>query len=458
MQKFQEQALQGIYERLEAKQNENFKQLHSELTRQMSELVSKFMNPQGMPSQIVPNPNSKPESHQKQVLFKDLGPSKQNAHAINLRSGRSVGNSHTPLDGDTTGSSSEDELRNTSEESDSSDEEELPQHDNIRIPFPDALKPKRKLPKGNNPEVEEILKNVVIEIPLLKALEQIPTYAKFMKQKCTPKRRSRSPKKKNKVTVPTVHTVTTSVPNLHTKKPDPGAPIIACSIGGHYFTNVLLDDGASINLIPASLVEKFGLGPVKNTSMTLEFADKSFKQPKGVIENVIVNIGEQNYPVDFVVLDVESTGRMNETQVILGRPFHATAQIIKNYAEGIIECLIQGEKYIVWTEQQKKKREEKEEKEIKALEKYWNCHKVEISKVNRKPKPKAKQSTEKESGVSSLQKQNGLTTFGGSKSFYHPLALEKQHFDPLTFVKSHSSNSNSHSQFLHLDPHRAGIT
>ena len=63
----------------------------TEMLKQMSELMTKFINQQVIPSQTVPNPNNKTEPHHvngKQVMFKDPGPSRKNAQAIRLRSGK----------------------------------------------------------------------------------------------------------------------------------------------------------------------------------------------------------------------------------------------------------------------------------------------------------------------------------------------------------------------------------
>ena len=125
--------------------------------------------------------------------------------------------------------------------------------------------------------------------------------------------------------MPTVHTIAV-MPELPTKKTDPGASIISCLIAENTFRNVLLDDGASVNLLPASVVEKFSLGAVKLTPMTLEFADRSSTQPKGFLEDVIVTVQGHNFPVDFDVLDVKHSDKMPEISIILCRPFLATTE------------------------------------------------------------------------------------------------------------------------------------
>ena len=104
-----------------------------------------------------------------------------------------------------------------------------------------------------------------------------------------------------------------------------------------------------MNLLPASIVESSNLGEVKSTSMTLEFADRSFKHPRGVLEDVVVTIQGKKFPVYFFVLDVEYYGKITEIPIILGRPFLATAQALKDYENGTIMFRVNGEKIFVET-------------------------------------------------------------------------------------------------------------
>ncbi|RVW91399.1 Retrovirus-related Pol polyprotein from transposon 17.6 [Vitis vinifera] len=48
-----------------------------------------------------------------------------------------------------------------------------------------------------------------------------------------------------------------------------------------------------------------GLGELKSTTITLSLADHSIKVPRGVVEDVLVQVEKFYYPVDFVVLDIE---------------------------------------------------------------------------------------------------------------------------------------------------------
>ncbi|KAL6334439.1 hypothetical protein AAG906_015628 [Vitis piasezkii] len=87
------------------------------------------------------------------------------------------------------------------------------------------------------------------------------------------------------------------------KYKDPGCPTILVMIGGTCVEKALLDLGASVNLLPYSIYKQLGLGELKPTSMTLSLADRSVKIPRGMIEDVLVQVDKFYYLVDFVVLD-----------------------------------------------------------------------------------------------------------------------------------------------------------
>ncbi|RVW19767.1 Transposon Ty3-I Gag-Pol polyprotein [Vitis vinifera] len=91
------------------------------------------------------------------------------------------------------------------------------------------------------------------------------------------------------------------------KYKDPGCPTISVNIGGTHVEKALLDLGASVNLLPYSVYKQLGLGGLKPTAITLSLADRSVKIPRGVIEDVLVQVNKFYYPVDFVVLDTDPT-------------------------------------------------------------------------------------------------------------------------------------------------------
>ena len=55
--------------------------------------------------------------------------------------------------------------------------------------------------------------------------------------------------------------------------------------------------------------------------MTLQMADRTMAQPEGVLEDVLIKVGNFIFPVDFVIMDMKE-----DTQVplLLGRPLLAT--------------------------------------------------------------------------------------------------------------------------------------
>ncbi|XP_073049542.1 uncharacterized protein [Primulina eburnea] len=165
----------------------------------------------------------------------------------------------------------------------------------------------------------EIFKKLHINIPFAEALAQIPSYAKFLKEILSNKRKL--------VEFETVKPLEECSAILQNKLPpklkDPGSFSIPCTIGTSNFSKALCDLCASINLMPYSCFEKLKIGEVKPTTISLQLADRSIKYLRGVVEDVLVKVDKFIFPVDFVVLDVEED---REIPLILGRPFLATGK------------------------------------------------------------------------------------------------------------------------------------
>nr|GEW45098.1 hypothetical protein [Tanacetum cinerariifolium] len=87
----------------------------------------------------------------------------------------------------------------------------------------------------------------------------------------------------------------------------------------------LADLGASINLMPLSILKKLGLPELISTRMTLELANRAIYTPAGIARDVFVQVGKFTFPVDFVIVDYESDPRV---PLILGRPFLQTARAL----------------------------------------------------------------------------------------------------------------------------------
>ncbi|KAL4297876.1 hypothetical protein GQ457_12G016190 [Hibiscus cannabinus] len=182
-------------------------------------------------------------------------------------------------------------------------------------PFPQRLKKQKH--NYQFKKFFDILKQVHINLPLVEALQQMPNYAKFLKDMVSRKRRIGE--------FETAAATETCLALMHNKvlvkKTDPVSFTIECSIGHNYSTKALCDPGASINLIPKSVFKKLGIREAKPTTVMLQLADHSFVQPKGKIEDILVRVDKFIFPAVFLILDCEA--EENEP-IILGRPFLAT--------------------------------------------------------------------------------------------------------------------------------------
>jgi hypothetical protein len=205
-------------------------------------------------------------------------------------------------------------------------------------PFPQRLvKPKKE---NKMFDIFEILRKVQINIPLLDAIKQIPSYAKFLKDCCTNKRRFQE----HETVALTEEVSAVLLRKLPPKLKDPGSFTIPCRIGDHDCERSLLDLGAGVNLMPYTVYEKLGLGELQPTSITLQLADRSIKRPRGILEDVLVKVGKFILPVDFIVLDMEEGPMPSPLPLILGRPFMRTANMKIYVKKGIVSMKVNGEK------------------------------------------------------------------------------------------------------------------
>ena len=110
---------------------------------------------------------------------------------------------------------------------------------------------------------------------MLDAIKQIPSYAKFLKDLCTVKRKLNTQKK----AILTEQVSAILKHNTPPKYKDPGCLTVSCNIGNFRIQQALLDLGASVNLLPYSVYKQLGLGELKPTKVTLQLADRSIKKP-----------------------------------------------------------------------------------------------------------------------------------------------------------------------------------
>jgi len=92
--------------------------------------------------------------------------------------------------------------------------------------------------------------------------------------------------------------------------------------------------------MPLSMLKKIEGLEVKPTMMTLQLVDRSIKIPKGVVEDVLVQVDKFTFPVDFIILDMEED---IEVPLILGRSFMKIAKVIIDVDGGKLKIRDQKE-------------------------------------------------------------------------------------------------------------------
>lgn len=208
----------------------------------------------------------------------------------------------------------------------------------VKLPYPHLAKKKKK-EDGQFKKFMDIFSQLQVNIPFIEALDQMPIYAKFIKELLTGRRK---PKDDENISL-SENCSAILQKKLPPKLKDPGAFTIPCSIGPVNIGRALCDLGASINLMPLSMMKKLGCGEPKPTRMTLTLADRSISHPFGVLEDVLVKVNELVFPADFVILDMAED---EEMPLILGRPFLATGRALIDVAMGQLVLRFHSEQVV----------------------------------------------------------------------------------------------------------------
>ncbi|CAN6544182.1 unnamed protein product [Malus baccata var. baccata] len=311
---------------------------------QIAEFVGKFRDPGQLPSSTIPNPKGGFES----------------AKAITLRSGKEVGASSTSKTGH-----NEDELLELEEEESKQPTAKvvppLPQvpnvpnlpnlspkgknvsnsvHTNVfpsNVPFPSRFMQTKK--EEAEKDILETFRKVQVNIPLLDAIKQVPRYAKFLKELCTTRKRMST-----KEVVKVGENVSAILQRkLPPKCKDPGSFTIPCVIGNTRFESAMLDLGASINVMPYSIYASMNLGALKNDGVIIQLADRSNAYPKGVLEDVLVQVNNLVFPADFYVLEMDESDHAPSLPILLGRPFMKTARTKIDVYSGTLSMEFDGD-------------------------------------------------------------------------------------------------------------------
>eukprot|EP00256_Glycine_max_P055861 XP_014623224.1 uncharacterized protein LOC106796160 [Glycine max] len=180
-------------------------------------------------------------------------------------------------------------------------EEEVEAKDDQQKEIP-IIVPSRKDKERHPARFLDIFKKLEITMPFGEALQQMPLYAKFLKNMLT---------RKNKY----IHSDTIVVEGN-------------CSaIIQRILPPKHKDPGSALYLV---LYVKF-----------LLLADRSITRPYGVIEDVLVRVKHLIFPTDFMVMDMEED---IDIPLILGRPFMATASCVVNMGKKKLEMGIEDKK------------------------------------------------------------------------------------------------------------------
>ncbi|CAN6580968.1 unnamed protein product [Malus baccata var. baccata] len=205
------------------------------------------------------------------------------------------------------------------------------------VPFPSRFLQAKN--EEDEKDVLETFRKVHVNIPLLDAIKQIPKYAKFFKKICTTRKRIREKE--------VVHVSENVSALLQRKLPpkckDLGSFTIPCVIGNTRFDHAMLDLGASINVMSYSVYASMNLGMLKNDGVIIQLADRSNAYPKGVLEDVLVQVDHLIFPADFYVLDMEDSTHSPPSPLLLGRPFMKTAQTKIDVAKGAVTMAFGGD-------------------------------------------------------------------------------------------------------------------
>ncbi|KAM1862919.1 hypothetical protein ACFX14_003317 [Malus domestica] len=213
-------------------------------------------------------------------------------------------------------------------------------HTNVfpsNVPFPSRFMQTKK--EEAEKDILETFRKVQVNIPLLDAIKQVPRYAKFLKELCTTRKRMST-----KEVVKVGENVSAILQRkLPPKCKDPGSFTIPCVIGNTRFESAMLDLGASINVMPYSIYASMNLGALKNDGVIIQLADRSNTYPKGVLEDVLVQVNHLVFPADFYVLEMDESDHAPSLPILLGRPFMKTARTKIDVYSGTLSMEFDGE-------------------------------------------------------------------------------------------------------------------
>nr|XP_009795123.1 PREDICTED: uncharacterized protein LOC104241864 [Nicotiana sylvestris] len=152
-----------------------------------------------------------------------------------------------------------------------------------------------------------MLKQIQVNIPLIDALKEMPSYAKMMKDLM-----SRKFDFQDLATLTQTCSAVVTRP-IAEKLSDPGSFSIPCKIGNYAFAKALYDLGLD---------------------------DQTVKRPSGILDDVLVQVGKFVFLANFVILDCRVDEKI---PIILGRPFLATGRALIDCETGELKMRLNDE-------------------------------------------------------------------------------------------------------------------
>ncbi|XP_021749475.1 uncharacterized protein LOC110715213 [Chenopodium quinoa] len=143
-----------------------------------------------------------------------------------------------------------------------------------KLPYPQKFM-RRKLDEQFGRFID-MLKQLHLSLPFTDVINQMPNYAKFLKDILSGKRTCE--------VVETINLTENCSAIIMNKMPpklkDPGNFSIPCAINKMQIDNALCDLGASVSIIPYSVYQILELGELLPSNITLQLADRSIKFQK----------------------------------------------------------------------------------------------------------------------------------------------------------------------------------
>ncbi|RDY11683.1 hypothetical protein CR513_03618, partial [Mucuna pruriens] len=114
-------------------------------------------------------------------------------------------------------------------------------------------------------------------------------------------------------------------PAMPKKCSDPRTFSIPCTIGKCNF-DAMLDLGTSIIVMPSLVYRSLKLGALELTDIVSQLAKRSIAHLLGILEDVLVQVGDMIFPANFYMLDMKDELSSKGPTLILGRSFFKTTK------------------------------------------------------------------------------------------------------------------------------------